>query len=249
VWVNNAGVAAYGRVADITVEDIERVVQVNLLGTLYGTKVALDVMRPQGSGTIINVASALGRRAVPLLASYCSSKHGVLGFDEALRLELQETDPGIHLVDVLPSSINTPLFEHARSRVGLQPRPIPPVYEPRVVAEAIVAAAEHPVRTVYAGGAGRALDMAQRLSPRFVDWYLQGPGQAVAQQLTALPAQDEDNLEAPLPGRGTTTGVFGAESLHRSRYTRLLGVHPARAPLAVAGVLAGRAAIRRRRHR
>ena len=247
VWVNNAGVATYGAVVDTDVEEIERVLQVNLLGPVYGTKVALELMRRDGTGVIVTVSSALGRRSVPLQAPYCAAKHGLLGFTEALRLELQGSDPGIHVVDVLPSSINTPLFSHARSKVGLLPRPIAPVYEPRVVAEAIVSAARHPVRTVYAGGAARALDVAQRVSPRLVDWYLQGPGHGVTGQLTPLPASDDDNLDEASTGRGSTTGAFGAEALPDSRYTRTLGSHPARAPMAVAGALV--LVARRRRHR
>lgn len=249
VWVNNAGVSTYGAVADTSVEEIERVLAVDLLGPIYGTMVALDLMRPQHSGVIITVSSALGKRSVPLQAAYCAAKHGLIGFDESLRLELQDSDPGIHLVDVLPSSINTPLFTHARSKVGLLPRPIPPVYDARVVADAIVAAARHPVRTVYAGGAARALDVAQRVSPRLVDWYLHGPGRSVASQLTPLPPGDADNLDAPSVGPGSTSGPFGQESRADSRYTAVLGVHPSRAPLAVAGVLVGTAAARRRRHR
>ena len=247
VWVNNAGVATYGTVADTEVAEIERVLQVNLLGPVYGTKVALELMRREGAGVIITVSSALGKRSVPLQAPYCAAKHGLLGFTEALRLELQDSDPGIHVVDVLPSSMNTPLFSHARSKVGLLPRPMAPVYEPRVVADAIVSAAKHPVRTVYAGGAGRALDVAQRVSPRLVDWYLHGPGHAVAGQLTPFAPSDEDNLDEASTGTGSTTGAFGEEAMPESRYTRTLGTHPARAPLAVAGVLM--VAARRRRHR
>lgn len=249
VWVNNAGVSSYGFVAETEVEEIERVLAVDLLGPIYGTKTALELMKPVGTGVIITVASALGRRAIPLQAAYCAAKHGILGFDEALRLELQETDPGIRLVDVLPSSINTPFFAHARSKVGLAPRPYPPVYEPQVVAQAIVAAADNPVRTVYAGGAGRALDVAQRISPRLVDWYLQGPGKAVELQLTPTLADERDNLEQPSTGRGSARGDFDAEAAPTSRYTQVLGLHPTRAPLAVAGVLATRAVARRRRHR
>lgn len=249
VWVNNAGVSTYGTVVDTAVEEIERVIAVDLLGPIYGTKVALELMRPQQSGVIITVSSALATRSVPLQAAYCAAKHGVLGFDEALRLELRDSDPGIHLVDVLPSSINTPMFTHARSKVGLLPRPIPPVYDPRVAADAIVAAARHPVRTVYAGGAARALDLAQRLSPALVDWYLHGPGRAVASQLTPLPPPQEDNLDQPSTGPGSTRGAFDAESRPESRYTSVLGVHPRRAPLALAGVLVGTVAARRRHHR
>src|SRR5690606_40363290 len=114
-----------------------------------------------------------------------------------------------HVVDVLPSSINTPLFEHARSKIDALPRPIPPVYEPRVVAETIVSAARRPVRQVFAGGAGRLLEIGQRISPALVDWYLSGPGRIVQTQRSDEPGDGRDNLDEPSPGPGETTGRFG----------------------------------------
>src|SRR5436190_2177423 len=118
-------------------EEIERVVRVNLLGQMYGSKVAAARMEPTGRGTIINVGSALSERAVQLQSAYVATKHGVAGFTEALRLELKEAAPDIDVVLILPSSINTPLFNHARSKIGVLPKPVPPVYDPWVVAEAI----------------------------------------------------------------------------------------------------------------
>src|SRR5918995_5287329 len=169
-WVNNASVSTYGTVEQLEVEEIRRVIEVNLLGEIYGMKAALPRLRRTG-GTIINVSSTLGKRAVALQAAYCAAKHGVVAFGEALRLELRHAKVPVAVVDVLPSSINTPLFEHARSKLGVLPQPIPPVYEPRVVAEAIVGAAQQPVREVFAGFAGTLLAGAQRISPDLVDWY------------------------------------------------------------------------------
>ena len=162
-WVNNAAVSAYGTVEQMTPEEIRRVIEVNLLGAVHGMKAALPHLQATGDGVLINVSSALGKRAVPLQAAYCAAKHGIVGFAEALRLELAHAGSRVTVVDVLPASINTPLFRHARSRLGVLPMPIPPVYEPRVVANAIVGAAEHPVREVFAGFAGRLMALGQRI--------------------------------------------------------------------------------------
>ncbi|SRR6266508_155889 len=243
-WVNNASVSTYGTVEQIDVGEIRRVIEVNLLGEIHGMKAALPHLRAAG-GTIINVSSTLGKRAVALQAPYCAAKHGVVAFGEALRLELRHAKVPVAVVDVLPSSINTPLFEHARSKLGVLPRPIPPVYEPRVVAQAIVAAAQRPVREVYAGFAGRALAAAQRVSPALVDWYLLGPGRIVDSQRTDRPDNGQDNLYQPVPEPGSTTGSFGRASKSTSLYTRWFGLHPARARVAGGAVLAvGVAALR-----
>src|SRR5947207_966811 len=208
-WVNNAAISAYGTVEQTEVDEIQRIVQVNLMGQVHGMKAALAQMREQGQGTIINVASALAERAVPLQAAYCATKHGVKGFTEALRLELESDRIPIDVVLVMPSSVNTPLFKHARSKVGVQPMPIPPIYEPRVVAEAIARLAEHPQRQVVVGGSGKALVTGQRLSPSLLDRYMTWRRQMITQQLTQEPDDGVDNFERPLPGPGSVDGDFG----------------------------------------
>ncbi|MEV4481636.1 SDR family oxidoreductase [Micromonospora coxensis] len=243
-WVNNASVSTYGSVEQMEVDEIRRVIEVNLLGEIHGMKAALPHLRRTG-GTVINVSSTLGKRAVALQAAYCAAKHGVVAFGEALRLELRHAQVPVHVVDVLPSSINTPLFEHARSKIGVLPQPIPPVYEPRVVAEAIVGAAQRPVRQVFVGFAGRLLEAAQRLSPALVDWYLLGPGRVVDNQKTDRPDDGADNLEHPSRGPGRTAGQFGRGSKSISVYTRLFGLHPARGRfVAGVGLAGGVAALR-----
>ena len=164
-WVNDAAVSAYAPVEQMTSQEMDRIIQVNLLGVMYGSKVAANHMKPSRGGAIINVGSALSDRAVPLQSAYVASKHGVAGFSEALRLELQHDEAGIDVVLIQPSSINTPLFNFARSRLGAQPQPIPPVYHPRAVAEAICHAAEHGGREIVVGGWGKLLTIGQWLSP------------------------------------------------------------------------------------
>jgi short-subunit dehydrogenase len=235
-WVNNASVSLYGTVGQTGAAEIHRVVEVNLLGGVHGVKAALPYLTRTG-GTIINVSSMLGKRAVALQAAYCAAAHGVVAFGEALRLELRHARVPVTVVDVLPSSTNTPWYEHARSKLGVVPRPIPPVYEPRVVAEAIVAVAGRPVREVYAGFAGRALALAQRISPALLDRYLLGPGRIVPGQHTDRPDDGRDNLDEPSATPARTAGGFGRASKSTSLYTRWFGLHPARARLAGGAVL------------
>jgi hypothetical protein len=82
-WVNCFAVSTYGTVDELSAEEIERVIDVTLLGQIYGMKAAAAQMRKQGSGKIVSVASALARRSVPLQAPYCAAKHDVVGFGES----------------------------------------------------------------------------------------------------------------------------------------------------------------------
>jgi short-subunit dehydrogenase len=245
-WVNNAGVSTYATVEELTVAEIERVIQVNLLGEIYGMKAALPYLKRQGHGTIINVASALAERAVPLQAAYCASKHGIKGFTEALRLELAREQSGITVTLIEPSSINTPLFTHARSKMGVAPMPIPPIYEPRVVAEAILFAAEHSRRTIVAGGAGKLITVMQRISPVLLDRYMLQGDRMVKAQKTDRPDDGRDNLDAPMPGNGRTTGDFGEQAKAVSPYTRSLEQYPNRVRALLGAGLVGLIAVARR---
>ena len=244
-WVNNAAVSTYGTVEQTEVAEIRRVIEVNLMGEIHGMKAAVPHLRRTG-GTLINVSSSLAKRAVALQAAYCAAKHGVVAFGEALRLELRSEAVPVHVVDVLPSSVNTPLFEHARSKIGVRPQPITPVYEPRAVAETIVSAAQRPVRHVFVGGAGRVLEIGQRISPELVDRYLLGPGRIIDKQLTDEPDDGRDNLDEHSRGPGAAAGRFGRRSKSTSLYTRWMGLHPARGRGAVVLTLAAAIVLLRR---
>ncbi len=234
-WVNTAAATVYGRVADLAVEEIKRTLDVILLGQIYGMKAALSRMLPQHAGVIVNVASALAVRSVPLQAPYCAAKHGIRGFAESLRLELEHDKTGVAVVTLLPSSINTPLFDHARSKIGVKPKPVPPVYEPAVVARAILYAAEHPQAEVVIGAGGKALDVLERVAPRAADKILLGPGKVFAKQRTSQPDNGVDNLFTASTGPGRTSGEFGQRSKSTSVYTTVFEQHPARIRAVLAG--------------
>jgi short-subunit dehydrogenase len=219
-WVNNAGVSVYGRVEDLTPHDIERVIRVDLMGAVYGMKAVLPRLIEQGEGTIVNVSSGLGRRAVPLQAPYCAAKHGLNGFSDSLRMELTRDHPGISLTVVMPASVNTPFFEHARSRMGAKPKPLPPVYEPRDVAEAIVSAAVTPQRDIYVGSASKAAASLHAFSPALVDrLMLAGDAGFRLQQADGQPVEQAGILDEPSLGVSASTGAWSSQT-HPSLYTR-----------------------------
>ena len=244
-WVNNAGIAAYGTVEQTAVEEMRRIIEVDLLGTIHGVKAALPFLRQSG-GTLINVASVAGRLPVPLLAAYSAAKHGVLGFSDALRMELDHDDAGVAVTTILPYGINTPFFNHARSKLGVLPRPTPPAYPPSAVAEAIVWAAEHPTREIVVGGAGKSALLMRRLSPALVDKVMILGGLAFRMQKSHRPDDEVDNLFAPVPKDGAAEGEFGRETILGNGYARTFEFHPMRQRLAVAGTLLALAALVRR---
>lgn len=246
-WVNCAAVSIYGRVHELSAEEIKRVIDVTLLGQVYGMRAALEKMRENGEGAIINVASALALQAIPLQSAYVAAKHGIFGFAESLRMELKHDKSRITVSTLLPSSINTPLFEHARSKLGVLPQPLPPVYQPRVVADAVLAAMERPQSMMVVGGAGKILEVLHRLAPRCAATILLRVSKPVRKQQSNQPDDGRDNLFTASTGPGAVDGSFGQKAKSSSVYTSVLEQHPWRIRLLLSlGALGAVAALRRR---
>lgn len=225
-WINDASVATYGTIEETPLEDIEKVIQINLMGVVYGCKAALPYLTAQESGQIINVGSAISWRSAPLLGVYATAKQGVKGFTDALRMELRRDHPGVDVTLILPGSINTPFFEHAKSNMGVQPRPLPPVYEPEVAANAIVAAVERPQRDVYVGSAAKTLATLEALSPALSDRLMLAFNAAFKAQQTDRPDDGVDNLDGPVPGTGSVKGEWSKEARGFSLYTKAFETQP-----------------------
>jgi NAD(P)-dependent dehydrogenase (short-subunit alcohol dehydrogenase family) len=164
VWVNDAAVTMLGRFEDCPPEAFRRIIDTNFFGYVHGVRTALPYFREQGHGILINVASVVSRVGNPFATAYAASKAAILAFSESLRMELRDT-PGIEVCNVLPATIDTPLFQHAANFAGRAVRAMPPVYAPEEVAEAIVDLIRHPRREVKVGNAGRMIAM-QALLPR-----------------------------------------------------------------------------------
>ena len=239
-WVNNAGVGVYATAEDTTVDETHQVMQTNYMGMVHGVKAVLPYMRRQHSGTIINVGSVESERALPYNSAYSATKHAVKGYTEALRMELKHAHTGIKVTLILPSGINTPFFNHARSKLGVMPQPAPPAYTPELVAQAITHAAEYPQRDMYIGGAGKLYGIMERISPGFTDWLMMMGGTMFRLQKSHKPDSGQDSLFQTIPEVGRINGDF-PHLVKPSMYTPIFELTPASvrfpAMLAVAGAL------------
>ena len=236
-WVNNAAVSMYGRLTELPIDDMRRQMDVNYWGQVYGSRVAVSHLRQRG-GALINVGSALADRAIPLQGNYCAAKHALKAFTDALRMELEEEGVPISVTLVKPASVDTPFFEKAKTFLGVEPQPVPPVYAPEVVAEVILAAAQQPIRELIAGGAGAKLSAA-RFAPRLADKYMER--WTFDGQKTDTPARPgrADNLYTPVEDDGGERGRnWDGHTRRSSVFTRAM-LHPGRATALAAAALVG----------
>lgn len=232
-WVNNAAAATYGRIEDVSMEDHRRIFDVNYFGLLTGSLVAARHLRTRGGGAIINLGSVLSDRAMILQGPYSASKAAVQAATDALRMELEEEGAPISVTLIKPGSIDTPYPEHARNLMDEAPRLPPMLYDPALVADAVLFACEHPRRHLYVGGSGYLVSLAGRLAPRLTDVAMEMFGIGM-QQRPDDPGDESkrDNLhEARTDGE-----AHGDQNLH-VRQTSLL-LEAQKNPLNVPGAAA-----------
>ena len=166
VWVNNAGAGAVGPFAEIPLTAHVRVIDVDLMGTLYGSYYAMQQFEAQGHGTLINVASIVGKVPLPYYSSYAAAKHGVVGLTASIRQELKAKEiQNVHACTVLPAAFDTPFFQHAANFSGHEYEPAPPVYDPEEVIDVIFKLVKHPEDEVTVGTAATIGVFAHNLAP------------------------------------------------------------------------------------
>ena len=144
-YVANAMVTVYAEAHRLEDDELRRVFDTNFFGGVYGFWEALPRLRDT-RGTYVQIASALSYRGIPLQAAYCSTKAALRTFFESARVEQAKERSGVDICVILPGAINTPQFDRARQKMGLQPMPVPPIYQPEPFAEAVVRCFERPVR-------------------------------------------------------------------------------------------------------
>jgi NAD(P)-dependent dehydrogenase (short-subunit alcohol dehydrogenase family) len=130
VLINNAGIMPVGPFVDESDAAAQRLVDINIHGVILGSKLAVERFLPRGRGHIVQLASIAGKGGFPGGATYCATKHAVVGLTEALRSELRGT--GIELHQVLPIGVNTELYSGVAAARGF------PTAEPADVANTIV---------------------------------------------------------------------------------------------------------------
>src|SRR2546421_12207059 len=210
-FVANAIVTVYAEAHRLEPDELRRVIDVNFFGVVYGYWAALPHLR-ESRGTFLHVGSALAYRGIPLQAAYCSSKAAARPFLESARVEEQKAGSQVAISLVLPGAINTPQFDRDRQKLGYQPQPVPPIYEPEPFAEATLRCAERPVRELPIGWGAQKLLWGQKLSPRAGDLMLLRMGWKGQHTGEDKPGGSPDNLLEPLPGDPGVHGRFDDRS-------------------------------------
>jgi len=204
-WVNNAGVAIYGRLEEVPDADSRRLFDVNFWGTVNGSLAALPALRESG-GVLVNVGSEVSDAVLPLQGMYAASKHAVKGFTDALRVEEVRVDKAqISIVLVQPTATNTPYPQHARNYMAHEPKLPDPLIDPHRVAEAILEAAEQGGRDVKVGAMARINTMTSKLLPSLADRF--AARQAGRQEHPGPPRDPEGTLVRP----GESGRVYGVD--------------------------------------
>lgn len=169
-WVNNAGVEIIGSAEETTSSDHHRIFEVNYFGVVYGSLAATrhfrDMRQPSA---LINLGSAVSDMPIIMSVAYSATKHAIKGFTDGLRLELQREGLPVSVTLIKPSSIDTPIFDHAKTYgPGLGQAPGPD-YAPSVVADAILYAARHEKRDIAVGSTAALGGRVAAAMPWFID--------------------------------------------------------------------------------
>ena len=232
IWVNNSMTTVFSFFDDITPEEFQRATDVTYHGTVWGTMAALKRMKARNRGTIVQVGSAMAYQGIPLQAPYCGAKHAIKGFVESIRCELRNQGSKVHVSMVQLPGVNTPQFDHCRSKMPKHPMPVPPIYQPEVAAEAVHFAAHHRRREVWVGVPTVYTILGSRLAPWLAELYLAKT--AVKGQQTDQPPTEKNaqgNIFEPFDGDPGAHGRFDDKAhghsiqlaLSRNRRTLLAG--------------------------
>ncbi|HET6881826.1 MAG TPA: SDR family NAD(P)-dependent oxidoreductase [Pirellulales bacterium] len=171
VLVNNAGVSAWGIFHEASEDRLRRIMDVNFFAPAELMREAAPLLQRGRSPLIVNVASILGHRGIPLQAEYCASKFALRGLSEAIRPELRRL--GIDLLVASPGTTESDFFEHLLERAAKMPwrqhRGMPVA----TVARQVVRAMWQGRHEIVLGGRGKLLVWLNRLAPRLLDTWME----------------------------------------------------------------------------
>jgi NAD(P)-dependent dehydrogenase (short-subunit alcohol dehydrogenase family) len=221
VWINSAMTTVFAPFKQIEPDEFRRATDVTYLGTVWGTKAALDRMLARDRGSIVIVGSALAYRGIPLQAPYCGAKHAAKGFFEALRTELRHDKSNVHLSMVQLPGHNTPQFMHCRSKMPNVPQPMPPYYQPEVAADAVHWAAHSRRRELFVGGPTIKTIVGNKVAPWLVERVLAKQGYSGQQSDKPADPDRTDNLMSPAPGDYGAHGPYDPSARTSSVQTQL----------------------------
>jgi NADP-dependent 3-hydroxy acid dehydrogenase YdfG len=251
IWVNDAMVSVFSPVKEMEASDYKRVTDVLYLGFVHGTLSALRRMLPRDRGTIIQIGSALAYRSIPLQSAYCACKHAINGFTDSLRCELIHDGSNVKITAIQMPAMNTTQFDWVKNRMPDDTQPVPPIFEPEISAEVVVAAglAKRPRREYWVGSTTVAAIIGQKFIPGLLDIYLGKTGYKSQQiQNERRDPKAPNNLYEYVPGIHSARGKFDDRSKRTSAevYVSLHREWFALSALALVGIGATLFASRRR---
>jgi NADP-dependent 3-hydroxy acid dehydrogenase YdfG len=233
IWVNDAMLTMFSPLAKMSPEEFRRITEVTYLGCVHGTMAALRHMRQRNAGTIIQIGSALSYRAIPLQSAYCGAKFAIRAFTDAVRSELIHEGSNIRLMMAQLPAVNTPQFNWARNRFSRRPQPLPPIYEPEAIADAVYRTLPNPPRELWIGWPTLKLIAGAVAMPGFLDRYL---------ARKAWDGQFTDEQASPDAGGNLFAPASASEHTTRGRFSnrahsRVVAVNPNAVRMSVAAGL------------
>src|SRR5581483_3748207 len=219
-YVANAIVTVYAETYRYEPDELRRIMDVNFFGQVYGYWTVLPHLR-ESRGTFVSVNSALAYRGIPLQGGYCASKAALRAFFESARVELEKAGWGVDISMVHPAAINTPQFDRDRQKIGKQPMPVPPIYQPEPYAEAVLHCAENPIRELPVSWGAQKLLWGQKLSPHAGDWMLRRIGWKNQHTDADKPLDSPDNLLETMPGDPGAHGRFDDQAKASTLWTQI----------------------------
>lgn len=228
-WVNNAGVAAYSKLVDMPEDEHQLLFRTNYFGVVHGCLAAVQHLRGRG-GALITVGSIVSDIPAPVMGAYAATKHASKAYVEGLRIELEADGLPISVSLVKPSGIDTPVAEHSPNHVGGRAMIPPVVYDPELVADAILDCAVHPRREITVGGAGRAQvlfaqhfkGLFEKLAPALVP-FLTDPSERQPEPANlAEPANNGRERSEAQTGRRTS--LYTTAALHPRTTAATVGI-------------------------
>jgi len=227
VFVGNAGLFVYGLFDQTPVDSFKRVVDTNLYGHVNAVKALLPHWQQRGKGTYVLVGSIQSLLSAPYQSAYVTSKHAALGLVDTLGDEFAGT--GIRFTALLPSTIDTPIYQNGANYTGKTSHPLPPTVSVERAGRAVVTAALHPKRYRFVGRIQASLVPLQYVFPGLFHKITKPMVETFA--LRGKGAPTDGNLHAPADAGNATNGGWVAK---RRRVTR---------PLVWAGAAAAVAAV------
>ena len=234
-WVNDAAVTSYGTLEQLGMAEQRRIFDVNYFGMLQGCLAAVRHFRERGGpGAIINLGSVLSDRTIIKQPAYSAAKAAVRSMTEGVRMDVEREGLPISVTLIKPAGMHSPFPEHGRNHMDEPPGTPQVIYDPRLVADAILFAAEHQRRQLYVGGFGFTLTVLARLFPRITDRIME-----IAMVRTQQSPEDpgdpaaRDNLFEPRKDGS----IEGSQTNFVRRRSRFLQAQ--KHPLAATALLAG----------